>query len=129
MRTKIVIVASSLILAFLLITVAGFAAGNEQFTQNGKRVEIVLSATTKVGDITLQAGHYRIQHLMEGDHHVMHFLYLDGRREKYDAEVKCDYDPYRESWSNTRVSYRSATEARIIDKIQIRGEKVAYLFE
>jgi hypothetical protein len=129
MRTKIVIVASSLLLALLLVTVTGFAAENVQFMKNGKRAEVVLSATARVGDITLQPGRYRIQHLVEGDRHVMHFRFLDGVRQEYDAEVKCDVDPDGKSWPDTRVSYKSGTEPRTIGKIQIGGEKVIYLFD
>lgn len=130
---------------FLVLQLWGGAGVLAQETPHqmkvGKRDDITLTSVTKVGSLTLQPGHYIIQHRVSHGEHAMHFVnfipYM-GRRGAYyptgpigtsDAgEQMCKLEPLTASAKHTRVFFADENGGKRITKIEIKGENVAHIF-
>jgi hypothetical protein len=87
----------------LLLSVTVVSAADEQVVKVGKKGEIMFSQDTQVGDLTLKAGHYQMQHRVDGTDHMIHFTELKGGHNPYypsgptgtahPGEVKCRLEP------------------------------------
>lgn len=109
-----------------LVMLAGFArAADQQTIKVGKKGEITLDKETKVGDATLMAGKYQIQHRVEGSDHIVVFSSRMGMKP---IEVKCKLEPLPDKASITKVDVDTVNGERRITRIEIAGENVAHVF-
>ena len=121
---------------FFSVTVA--AAADQQVIKVGKKGEVMLSQETQVGDMTLKAGHYQMQHRVEGSDHMIHFTEIRGMHnpsapggptsETHSGEVKCRLEPMDKKASQTAVTVSTEGGVRRITRIEIQGENVAHVF-
>ena len=110
-------------------------AGEEEALKVGKRGHITFDTETKVGDQTLPAGRYLLQHRVEGGDHFVHFQSVSqgavpggprGAKATKSAhhDTKCKMEPLGKKASRTAVYTRKGQ----LTRIEIKGENVAHLF-
>lgn len=125
-----------MVMSLLLVNVA--AAADQQVIKVGKKGEVMLSEDTQVGDLSLKAGHYQMQHRVEGSDHMIHFTEMRGMHnpsapggptsEAHSGGVKCRLEPMSAKASQTAVTTSTEGGVRRITRIEIRGENVAHVF-
>ena len=95
------------------------------------------SSKVRVGDVLLKSGMYHVQHVVEGSDHVIVFKPVTmpaGKEfpmweEKEVVTLKCKIERVDKSVRNTKVQLgRNASGERVIESIQIAGEKVKHTF-
>ena len=130
------------VLAFLILQLwaVAFAQTSTNQTKVGKTDDITLSSTTKVGNLTLQPGHYILQHKSSHGTHAMHFVSFtpysgNGKAHTYFGSnrtdvgnVKCKLDPLNAKIKKTQVFLAEENGVKRISRIEIKGENVAHLF-
>lgn len=125
--------------AALLILTSSFAMaqGKEQVLKVGKNGKIELSEETKVGELTLKPGPYKVQHRVAGSDHFIHFIeltkpipYRSGSGDtpkSHPGEVMCKIEPLNEKIAETKVYLKKEDGMMRITRIEISGENVAHL--
>jgi hypothetical protein len=114
----------------------GPAQGKEQVIKTGKKGKIHLSQDTQVGDLTLKAGEYWVQHRLEGSDHFIHFTELSksapySRSEypkSHPGEIKCRLEQLDAKATQTEVHVAKEDGSWRVTKVVIRGENVSHLF-
>ena len=138
-RTTRLTVMSMALIAFLAAFAAPLYAQHTTHTLTANRMGMVrLSSKTRVGDVVLPAGMYHVQHVVEGSDHVIVFKPVTmpaGFKEYQMVEgrevvrLKCQVAPVDKSVNNTQIKLgRNAAGERVIEEIQIAGEKVRHTF-
>ena len=136
MKTKL------MYLSFLTIIVWMWSHGlpavaAEQTMEMGKKGEVSLSSETKVGDLTLPAGRYRLGHRVDGSNHFIHFEGLtpgnpyfqtSSTVKGHPGEVPCRVESVGRKISQTALYTTQENGATRITKVEIAGENVAHLF-
>ena len=102
-----------------------------------KKGMLRLSEPVWVGNVRLKDRMYHVQHVIEGDKHVLVFKSVTlraGYQEGFMWEgkevvrVECRVEPVTKSVSNTKVSFgKNAAGERVIEEIQIAGETVKHV--
>lgn len=114
----------------------GPAQGKEQVIKTGKKGTINLSQDTHVGDLTLKAGQYWVQHRLEGSDHFIHFTELSksapySRSEtpkSHPGEIRCRVEQLDAKATQTEVHVAKEDGSWRVTKVVIRGENVSHLF-
>jgi hypothetical protein len=128
-----------MVTGMLLLSITAASAADEQAVKVGKKGEMMFGQDTRVGDLTLKAGHYQMQHRVDGSDHMIHFTELKGvHRDPYyesgatgtahPGEVKCRLEPMSVKAKQTAVSMSTEGGVRRITRIEIKGENVAHVF-
>jgi hypothetical protein len=142
-------IARSVALSFLLLQLWNGIVINGQTTQQpvkvGKRDDITITSVTKVGNITLQPGHYILQHRVSHGKHAVYFVkfipYGGGRPVKgrpyyptgsegtsQAGDQECKLEPLPTKAKHTHVFFVDDYGAQRITRIEIKGENVAHVF-
>lgn len=117
------------LLAFMcLFSSLALAAEHEHMMKVGKKGEVVFSAPTKVGDLTLKPGTYRVQHRVEGEQHFIRFEALGASGTPGPGEVQCKVEPLSKKVSQTAVYTTTEDTGSRVTKVEIGGENVAHVF-
>ena len=137
-KRRLLLIMAVAVTGTLLLSVIVASAANEQVIKVGKKGEIRFSADTQVGDLTLKAGHYQMQHRVDGEDHVLHFIELKGGHDPYHrsgatgeshpGEVKCRLEPMNAKAQRTAVTVNMEGGVRRITRVEIEGENVAHVF-
>ena len=141
MKSKTKIIAMS-----LALTVVSVVAALQTFAQHShehkadadwKKGMLRLSDPVWAGNVRLKDRMYHVKHVTEGDRHVLVFKsvtlragYMEGLmwEGKEVARLECRVEPVAKSVSNTKVKFgRNAAGERVIEEIQIAGEKVKHI--
>ncbi len=104
----------------------------------GKKGIIPFSTPVRVGETLLKPGDYQIQHVMEGQDHVIVFTkmssagsggYLPSRPTKEVTRVKCNVEPLGEKAKHNGIRFgtNSAGE-KTVEEVHIKGENVKHIF-
>lgn len=139
MQKRWLLLSMAVMVTGILLSVTVASAADEQVIKVGKKGEVMLSQDTQVGDLTLKAGHYQMQHRVDGSDHMVHFTELKGvhRNPSYESgatgtahpgEVKCRLEPMSAKAKQTAVTMSTEGGARRITRIEIAGENVAHVF-
>lgn len=138
MRKKRLLLAIAAVTAIVVLNIAVAAAADQQVVKVGKKGEIMFDQDTQFGGLTLKAGHYQIQHRVEGSDHMIHFTEFKGMHTPSHpntpsdtanaGETKCRLEPLNAKASRTAVFIDTEGGARRVTKIEIRGENVAHVF-
>ena len=128
-------------IAWMAINVTGSAMaaqhehGKEQIVKVGKNVEVTLAKETRVGDVTLKPGRYKLQHRVDGEDHFVHFTEWtattyggSGTPKTHPGEVKCRLEPLKEKVKQTAVFMVAEDGVQRISKVLVAGENVAHVF-
>ncbi len=127
-----------IVAGILLLGVTIASAADEQVIKVGKKGEVMFGQDTQVGDLTLKAGHYQMQHRVDGSDHMVHFTEFKGMHNPSApggpasaanrGEVKCRLEPMSAKAKQTAVTVSTEGGARRITRIEIAGENVAHVF-
>ena len=112
------------------------AVAAEQTMEMGKKGEVSLSSETKIGDLTLPAGRYRVGHRVDGSNHFIHFENLTSGNPRFrtltvkghPGEVPCTVESVGRKISQTALYTTQENGVARISKVEIAGENVAHLF-
>lgn len=115
---------------------AAIAAEHEHALKVGKTGEVTFDKETKVGDLTLKPGRYKMQHRVDGSDHFVHFTewtkgrYVaeTGTPKAHPGEAKCRLEPLNKKVSRTAVYMVDEGAVRRLTKVEVGGENVAHLF-
>jgi hypothetical protein len=103
----------------------------------GKTGDVSFSDETKVGEVTLKPGRYKLQHRVEGEDHFVHFTewskpypYYEttGGPKAHPGEVKCKLEPLAKKVSRTTVWTTAEDGTRRVTRVEVGGENVAHVF-
>ena len=137
---------AKLFVAVLLVlsTTPIFIQGVSSTLKVGKRDDITVTSITKVGGVTLQPGHYILQHRASGGTHAMYFISFipyggePGRTHTYypynplaDARAihqECKMETLQSPVRHTRVYVTDDNGVKRITRLEIKGETVAHTF-
>ncbi len=139
MKNKLKFIATAIA---LVIALGAFAsqvlAQHEDHLSVGKKGMVRLTSKTRVGDRLLEPGMYHVRHVVEGGDHAISFQPVTmpaGYKEysmvegKEIVRLKCRVEPVSKSVSNTKITLgRNAAGERVIEEIQIPGERVKHVF-
>jgi hypothetical protein len=120
---------SVLLAALLLAGALATADSGAAVMKDGKKGEVSITETVKVGGITLPAGTYIVQHRVKADEHLMYFTRKGGEAEVQSAPVTCELDPKSPRWRSSAVWLTIKDGGKAIEKIMIKDEKVVYNFQ
>lgn len=100
-----------------------------------------MSSRLRLGDITLPAGTYVVQHRVAGDDHFVKFV---GAKQMHHAgssmtmpmqvgptttkEIKCAVESLNQKAKQTAVTIDTGDGQAKVTRIQVRGENVAHVF-
>lgn len=140
MKSKTQIIAISLVLTALSLAFTAQAVAQHSHDHKGsewKTGMVRLSEPVWAGNVRLKDRMYHVQHIVEGDKHVLVFKsvtlragYQEGSmwEGKEVVRLECRVEPVAKSVSNTKVGFgRNANGERVIEEIQIAGEKVKHV--
>ncbi len=121
---------TSVLLAFLFLAGGLIAAeSGDAVMKDGKKGEVKFAETVKVGEITLPAGIYIVQHRIEADEHMMYFTPKGDEAQEQSAPVMCERDPKSPRWRSSIVWLTVKDGDKALEKLMIKGEKIIYNFQ
>lgn len=90
--------------------------------------KVTFSDPMKIGQVVLPKGEYKVQHVMEGENHIMIFTQQKVANPA-EARVKCQLVKLDNKAERTRLLYtQDAGNARILQEIVFRGETAKHVF-
>lgn len=142
MKNRWLVLSTAVMVAAIVISgITIAAAADQRVVKVGKKGDIVFQEPTQVGDITLPAGNYVVQHRVSGDDHFIKFV---GAKEMQHAgssmtttmqmgpttskEIKCTIEPLSQKVKQTAVFIDNASGTRKVTRIEVAGENVAHVF-
>lgn len=136
-RTTRLTVMSIALIAFATTFAAQLYAQHGKSVSPDRKGMVRFSSKVRVGDVVLKSGMYHVQHVIEGNDHVIVFKPVAlpaGKQfpmweEKEIVRLKCKIEPVDKSVRNTKIQLgRNASGERVIEEIQIAGERVKHSF-
>ena len=138
MKTKIKLIVTGLVLVFSLgIFSSQLFAQHESSLIADKGGKFHIGSSVLAGTALLESGMYRVQHVIEGNDHVIIFRVI--RMNKYKnpmgnerlgeevARVKCTVEPASKQWRHTKlIVVRNPSGQRVVEAVQIAGENVLH---
>jgi hypothetical protein len=89
---------------------------------------VEFTAPTRIGDVLLPQGYYRVQHSMEGQDHVMVFQQLKAKKPA-EARVKCQLVPLPKKADRDEQSFGvNAANQRVLHALVFRGDSAQHVF-
>src|SRR5262245_56267074 len=134
---RIIVALAALVTAVALFNVAAFAADQNRDFTIGKKGEIHFNVPVKAGKTLLQPGMYQLQHVIEGNDHVVIFKgvampagYRHGNTAVSNdvaASIKCQVVA-AEKVNKTKITLRTnAAGEKEIAEVQVAGEAFKHL--
>ncbi|MFB3814351.1 MAG: hypothetical protein ACE14L_09570 [Terriglobales bacterium] len=88
--------------------------------------EIMFSADTKIGDVLIPAGNYKVTHVEEAGKHIMIFK-AGSKAPEY--RVNCTLEPLTEKVTRTEQHYRIAEGGvHLLSALIFAGDNVRHVF-
>jgi len=97
------------------------------------------TSSVMVGNTLLEQGMYQVQHVTEGENHLLVFRIINmGFRNNMGnqtlgevvARVKCRTEPAGRTWKDTKLQVeRNSSGQRVVTEVQIAGENVVHKLE
>lgn len=89
---------------------------------------VEFTAATRIGDVLLPQGYYRVLHSMEGQDHVMVFQQLKAKKPA-EARVKCQLVPLPKKAERDEQSFRiNAGNERVLHTLVFSGDLAQHVF-
>lgn len=103
----------------------------------GKKGEVHFTTAVKAGDALLKPGMYQVQHVVEGDDHVIVFKEMEMPAAyrmsntpvgKEVARIKCKVEPVDKKAGNTKITLQANDKGeKEITEVQVAGEAFKHL--
>ena len=119
--------------------------GSQLFAQQksdsmvGKAGRLHIGSSVMVGSVLLKPGMYQVQHVTEGENHLIVFRVIRmGYRNNMGnetlgeevARAKCRTEAVGQRWNHTKVRLeRNSSGQRVVSEVQIAGEDVLHKFD
>lgn len=114
------------VLALLTIAAMAMAELNQFGVADIQKV--TFNDPMKIGQVVLPKGEYKVQHVMEGENHIMIFTQQKVANPA-EARVKCQLVKLESKAERTQLLYtQDADNARILQEIVFRGETAKHVF-
>ena len=104
----------------------------------GKKGILLFDTPVRVGDNLLKPGDYQIQHVMEGQDHVIVFTRMttagpggnpESRPTKDVTRMKCRIEPLGEKAKHSGLRFgTNAAGEKTVEEVHIKGENVKHVF-
>ena len=89
---------------------------------------ITITTPTRVGEVLLPKGNYKVLHTMEGKDHVMVFTQLDTTK-PVEARVKCQLVPLAKKADRDEQTFvLNAAKERVLHALIFRGDTAQHVF-
>ena len=129
---KSVVMSAMLILLLGIFSLAALAQ-HKDMVSIGKKGVILFDAPVRVGDTLLKPGKYQIQHVMEGQDHVIVFTKMSHQSPsvptKEVTRVKCKVEPLGEKAKHSGLRFGTNTAGeKTVEEVHIQGESVKHVF-
>ncbi|HYL13942.1 MAG TPA: hypothetical protein VEV41_12950 [Terriglobales bacterium] len=115
------------LLAIFLLTV-GMAMARQNKFGVADIQQIAFGEPVKVGDGVLPKGEYKIEHVMEGENHIMVFSQLHSSSPAT-ARVKCQLVPLKTKAPSTQILYtRNDANEHVLEELVFAGDTAKHVF-
>jgi len=122
-RLKITVCLS--ICALLLGT---FVAAQQNNPRVADKYQVAFLNPTRVGDVLLPKGDYKIVHTMEGNTHIMVFT-QEGVKHPVETRAKCSLVPLQAKATQARTVYAlNANNEQVLLELVFKGETAKHVF-
>ncbi len=114
---------------FLLLSVSLAALAKDVPKNNmgvGETRNITFVTPVKIGNASLPAGNYKVEHVMEGENHVMVFQSLN--KKEATARVNCQMIQLQTKARETTQEYDSQNGEKVLKAITFRGDTYKHQF-
>lgn len=138
MRTKNRFATSAMLILLVGLFSLPALAQHEEMVRIGKKGVVPFDTPVWVGDTLLKPGSYQIQHVMEGQDHVIVFTKMShaGARPggesvptKEVTRLKCRIEPLGEKAKHGGMRFgTNAAGEKTLEEVHIKGENVKHLF-
>ena len=101
------------------------------------QAEVKFSSDTRVGDLSLKRGKYRLKHVVEGEEHFIAFTRIDQPGKQADSatanqealRARCKLEPLSKPAKHTEFyTAVSVRGDRTVERLQVQGENVKHVF-
>ncbi len=106
----------------LALAVACVAAGPSMPANYSRSINFI--ENTKVGDIVLKAGEYKVVHEMQGEEHVM--IFKQGKKDV--AKVKCTIESLQAKADRTEQYYSQENGTKVLKGLIFSGDNFRHNF-
>lgn len=115
-----------LALCALGLTVLAGAKQNKFGVSDSRSIEI--TAPTRVGNVLLPQGNYKVLHTMEGENHIMVFKQLKTKTPA-EARVKCQLVPLAKKADRDEQAFVvNAANERVLHTLVFKGDSAQHVF-
>lgn len=111
-----------------LVTIAAMAMAELNQFGVADIQKVTFNDPMKIGQVVLPKGEYKVQHVMEGENHIMIFT-QQRVANPAEARVKCQLVKLESKAERTQLLYtQDAGNARILQEIVFRGDTAKHVF-
>lgn len=111
-----------------LVTIAAMAMAELNQFGVADIQKVTFNDPMKIGQVVLPKGEYKVQHVMEGETHIMIFTQQKVANPA-EARVKCQLVKLESKAERTQLLYtQDAGNARILQEIVFRGDTAKHVF-
>jgi hypothetical protein len=116
------------VLVVLVLTMSVLAtAGRNKFGVSDTQ-KVTFNDPIRVGDVVLPKGEYKIQHVMEGENHMMVFTQVTNRASAT-ARVKCQLVSLQTKAAQNLVLYgHDQSDVHVLQELIFRGDSAKHVF-
>lgn len=101
------------------------------------QAEVKFSSDTRVGELSLKRGKYRLKHVVEGEDHFIAFTRIDQPGKQADSatanqealRARCRLEPLGKPAKQTEFYMTVSVRGdRTVERLQVQGENVKHVF-
>jgi len=108
------------------LSLIAIAKQNQFGVSDSRNIEI--TAPTRVGDVLLPQGNYRVSHTMEAQNHIMVFKQLNAKNPA-EARVKCQLVPLPQKAVRDELTFLiNASNERVLHTLIFKGDSAQHVF-
>ncbi|HLG16180.1 MAG TPA: hypothetical protein VJH03_16980 [Blastocatellia bacterium] len=136
-KNKSIVTSAILVLVLGLFSLSALAQ-HEDMVRIGKKGIVAFDTPVRVGDTLLKPAKYQIQHVVEGEDHVIVFKrisqtgsagYISSVSAKETMRLKCRLEPLGEKARHGGMRFgTNAAGEKTLEEVHIQGENVKHVF-
>jgi|SRR5579862_7667283 len=115
------------VIAMCVLGLSLLAVAKNQFGVADNRT-IQITAPTRVGDVLLPEGMYKVEHTMQAQDHIMVFRQLNTKKPA-EARVKCQLVPLTSKATRDEQAFLiNAANERVLHTLTFKGDSAQHVF-
>jgi hypothetical protein len=112
----------------MLVSIAGLAMAELNQYGVADIQKVTFNDPMKIGQVVLPKGEYKVQHVMEGENHIMVFT-QQRVANPAEARIKCELVKLTGKAERTQLLYtQDASNTRILQEIVFKGDTAKHVF-